>query len=104
MSQIDYKVVVRSHATSWYKPNTDILHRIDGPAAEYKNGYKEWYFEDKFHRVDGPAIEFVSGEKQWWLNGKLLTEAEHKALTAQKPTCDGKIVEIDGQKYKLTLV
>jgi hypothetical protein len=27
----------------WYV--NDFLHRLDGPACEYNNGHKEWYFE-----------------------------------------------------------
>src|SRR5438132_8260852 len=32
----------------WYKSN--ILHRDDGPAIEYKNGDNVWYKLGKFHR------------------------------------------------------
>ena len=47
------------------------LHRIDGPAVEYLDGYKEWYANGKRHRLDGPAIEWSDGHKEWWVNGKL---------------------------------
>jgi hypothetical protein len=75
-------------------------HREDGPAIEWSNGDKSWYLNGKFHREDGPAIEYSNGTKSWYLNGKKLTEQEHKAATS-KPTCEGKIVEIDGKKYEL---
>ena len=47
-----------------------ILHRLDGPAAEYANGSKAWYINGKLHREDGPAAEFASGDKYWYINGK----------------------------------
>lgn len=71
----------------------DLLHREDGPAAEYvcganhyyyqgirhrSNGpaiddrYKVYYFHGKLHRLDGPAIEHPSGYKEWWVeNNKI---------------------------------
>ena len=36
----------------------------------------------------------------WFLNGKKVTEEEHKMRTS-KATCEGKVVEIDGVKYEL---
>ena len=72
---------------------------------EYKvkvhgNGDKVWYLKGKRHREDGPAIERADGDKCWYLNGKEVTEDEHKKRTF-KATCEGKVVEIDGIKYKL---
>ena len=54
----------------------------------------------KLHRLDGPAIEISNGYKAWYVEGNKLTEQQFKALTS-KPTCSGKIVEIDGIKYQL---
>jgi hypothetical protein len=76
------------------------LHREDGPAIEHFNGTKEWWLNDKLHRENGPAVEHSNGSKEWWLNGEHMSEEEHRART-QNPTCNGKIVEIDGKKYKL---
>jgi hypothetical protein len=119
---IEYKVEVYSNGSKhWYLD--DKLHREDGPAVEYSkvgkmwylngkrhredgpaiesyNGSKCWCLNDKLHREDGPAIECPDGSKCWFLNGEELTEQEHKAATS-KPNCEGKIVEIDGKKYKL---
>lgn len=33
-----------------------ILHRENGPAVEYADGDKAWWFNGKKHRVGGPAI------------------------------------------------
>ena len=77
-------------------------HREDGPAIEDADGTKSWYRNGKLHREDGPAVEWADGSKEWYLNGKYLTEAEFNARTKKQSTCDGKVVEIDGKKYKLT--
>jgi hypothetical protein len=82
----------------WYRNGK--LHREGGPAIECANGTKYWYLNDKRHREDGPAIEYAYGDKYWYLNGKLLTEAEFNARIKQS-SCDGRVVEIDGKKYKL---
>lgn len=105
MSQT-YKVTVHSNRTEWCKPNTTTLHRLDGPAVEWKDGAKEWRVEGKLHRLDGPAIEWNDGGKEYWLDGKHLTEEKFLALTQPKaePSCDGKTVEIDGKKYVLKQV
>ncbi|MDE1833810.1 MAG: hypothetical protein KGH64_00570 [Candidatus Micrarchaeota archaeon] len=78
----------------WYL--NDRLHRTDGPAIECANGTKFWYLNDQRHRTDGPAVEYADGGKAWYLNGQQVTEAE-----VIKNSCNGKIVEIEGKKYKL---
>ena len=69
----------------------------------YDNGDKFWFLDDKLHREDGPACEYADGDKFWFLNGKELTEAEFNARNKPKPkpSCAGKVVEIDGVKYTL---
>ena len=52
----------------WRLPDSK-RHRIDGPAAEYANGNKQWRVNDKLHREDGPAVELANGDKEWWVNG-----------------------------------
>jgi hypothetical protein len=47
-----------------------LLHRLDGPAIEWNDGMKEWWQNGSLHRLDGPAIEYSSGTKEWWKNGK----------------------------------
>ena len=77
-------------------------HREDGPAIEDANGDKEWYLNDKLHREDGPAVEWENGDKEWFLNGKYYAEEEYnKEISKRKNSCNGKVVEIDGKKYKL---
>jgi hypothetical protein len=84
---------------SWWVD--DKRHRLDGPAVEYANGHKSWWVKGKRHRLGGPAIEGADGSKSWWVDGEELTEEEFNEYIKPKPTCDGKIVEVDGIKYKL---
>ena len=77
-------------------------HRLDGPACEWADGDKSWWVEGKRHRLDGPAIEWADGRKEWFVEGEPLTEKEFNAYIKSKSTCEGKIVEVDGIKYKLT--
>jgi hypothetical protein len=82
----------------WYLDGKS--HREDGPAIEFANGTKYWYLDGKLHREDGPAIECANGNKYWYLEDKKLTEQEHnKRMNTHN--CSGKIVEVDGVKYKL---
>ncbi len=77
------------------------LHREDGPSIIDPSGYQAWCKNGKFHREDGPAIIYPDGTHKWYLNGKQFTQKE---FDKQTKTCNGKVVEIDGVKYKLTLV
>ena len=101
----EYIVKVKGDRTEWYNLEGQ-LHREDGPAFEWPDGSKEWYINGKLHREDGPAIEDTNGTKKWWLNGEKLTEKKFnkmiKKINDTTNSCNDKIVEIDGKKYKLT--
>ena len=71
-----YTVKVDSNGDRFWHNEKNQLHREDGPAVEYTNGYKSWWINGKYHREDGPAIEYTSGNKEWWINGNELTEEE----------------------------
>ena len=86
----------------WWVNNK--LHRLDGPAIEYADGDKEWYVDGKRHRLDGPAVEYVDGDKHWYVNGAEMTEEEFNEYIKPKPSYEGKVVEIDGKKYKLVSI
>jgi hypothetical protein len=87
----------------WYQNGK--LHRLDGPAIEHaKGGNKYWYQNDKLHRLDGPAVEYSNGVKWWFIEGTRYTEEEFNKKINLKQSCDGKIVEIEGIKYKLKKV
>ena len=120
---IKYIVTVDDDGTKrWYL--NDKRHREDGPAIEYTNGTKfwylngnrhrtdgpavecvgnkYWYLNDNLHREDGPAIEWAAGTKCWYLDGASYTEADWSKQTQKvKAPCVGKVVEVDGVKYKL---
>jgi hypothetical protein len=122
-----YKVTVDNDKTiRWYN-DKDQPHRLDGPAIEYVNGSKEWYVDGKRHRLDGPAIEWANGDKSWWVDGKRhrldgpaveyasgykawyvdgkkMTEKEFNEYIKPKPSSEGKVVEVDGVKYRLVKV
>lgn len=84
---------------SWYAEGK--FHRLDGPAFEDADGTKEWCVEGKLHRLDGPAVEWTSGFKAWYVEGKKMTEEEFNEYIKPKPTCEDKIIEYDGVKYRL---
>jgi hypothetical protein len=84
----------------WY--SNDKRHREDGPAVEYANGSKYWYINGKAHREDGPAIECADGTKEWYIDDIRLTEEQFNAR--KNVCCEGKTVQIDGVKYRLTKV
>jgi hypothetical protein len=59
-----------------------LRHREDGPAIE-EDGTKYWYKHGKLHRADGPATEWVDGFKEWWYNGeriKCFTQEEFEKI------------------------
>jgi hypothetical protein len=84
---------------AWYVDNK--CHRLDGPAVECANGYKAWFVDGKRHRLDGPAVEWADGYKEWRVDGKEMSEKEFNEYTKPKPSCEGKVVEVDGVKYRL---
>ncbi len=64
----EYTVKIEDGITRWYKPGTNELHRLDGPAIEYANGYKYWYIED---------VKYTEAE----FNAKVSPKAIVKELT-----------------------
>jgi hypothetical protein len=34
------------------------------------NGARLYYLKGHYHRLDGPAIEYSNGEKYWYFHGK----------------------------------
>jgi len=41
------------------------------------NGTKRWYLNNQLHRTDGPAIEYYNGYKYWFLNNISLSQEEY---------------------------
>ena len=97
-------IAVNTNGDKFWLLNNE-YHRVDGPAIEYANGAKEWFLNGQYHRVNGPAIEYANGYKEWWFKGhkRFASQTWQKELDKFKPTCNNKVVEIDGKKYKLVL-
>ena len=56
----------------WYNED-GLYHREDGPAIEYKDGTKIWFFHDEYHRLDGPAWIHDNGDTDWYINDYYVT-------------------------------
>jgi len=98
----EYTVKIDSAGSVWwYKPGTEILHRLDGPAVEYTNGFTAWYQDGKLHRLDGPAIEDADGFKAWYIEGIKYTEAEFNAKVSAKELTVAEISELLGFDVKV---
>ena len=54
---------------NYFKNAEGQFHREDGPAIEYSDGTKLWFYHGTRHRLDGPAIERVDGSKEYFING-----------------------------------
>ena len=62
----------------WYKG--DKLHREDGPAKVYLNGYMYWYFEDELHNLNGPAIICPDGHIEWYVHGRRIIPSRYNRV------------------------
>jgi hypothetical protein len=65
----EYFIEIDKWGNKHWRNKDGELHRLDGPAVEWPNGYKAWYENGIIHRIDGPAIERSDGYKDWWKNG-----------------------------------
>lgn len=56
-----------------------ILHREDGPAfiSDYA---KSWRYNNMLHRLDGPAVEYSNGFKEWFVQGNRLSDEKQILL------------------------
>jgi hypothetical protein len=90
---------------AWYRNGK--LHREDEPAVIYANGNKYWYLNGKRHRKDGPAIEYASGAKSWYLNGQEYSKAEyglhHQAVSPLEKQAAETGSAHDSKEYKLSI-
>jgi len=95
-----YIVTVDGYGNKCWYNEANQLHRLDGPAVDDVHGIKCWYQNGQCHRLDGPAVEYANGDKYWYIEDEELTEAEFLKRT-KVSTCENKVVEVDGMKYKL---
>jgi hypothetical protein len=69
-------VISKNGDKKWYNSEGE-LHRLEGPAWEYKDGYKEWWVNGKLHRLDGPAMEYLNGAEYYWVDGVEFDEQDY---------------------------
>jgi len=62
----DKPAIVYNNGNLYYCNNGKIHRNYDKPAVIDADGTKCWYKEGKLHRLRGPAIEWSDGEKEWW--------------------------------------
>ena len=72
---------------------------IEYKVKVHAHGVEVWYLNDELHCEHGAAIRHANGDKTWYLRGEKLTEAEFNKR--MNKSCSGKVVEIEGVKYKL---
>ncbi|MFM1755408.1 MAG: hypothetical protein RL621_312 [Bacteroidota bacterium] len=83
-----------------------LSHREDGPAIICSDGYQKWCLEGKPHNLNGPAVIYPNGAEIYCLHGQkyYIKENWEKEVAKLKNPYYDKIIEIDGKKYKLTLI
>jgi len=98
---IEYTVEVDDNNTIW-RLNGKLHREGDLPAKEYTDGTQKWFVNGECHRENGPAMEWPDGKKGWYLKGVNYTEEEYnEKMNPKQESCEGKIIEVDGKKYKL---
>lgn len=71
------------------------LHRTDGPAVEWVDGYRAWWFDGKLHRVDGPAVVHADGDRAWYLNGYRLCDGDPVVVEKNEGSFKTTTIKID---------
>ena len=66
----NYAKVIVEYGDKLYYNEKGQLHRLDGPAVEYKNGSKIWYINNNRHRNIDPSCEWKNGDKYWVFKNK----------------------------------
>ena len=46
------------------------------------NDDKYWFINGKLHRTDGPAVVYTNGYKEWWINDKEYSFSEWIKLSS----------------------
>jgi hypothetical protein len=74
MDKSEIILTIDNVGTKRWKNEKEELHRLDGPAIEWRSGSKEWYQNNKLHRLDGPAYTTNSGYKEGRFRGSIHRE------------------------------
>ena len=78
---LKYRIVVDAYGNRFYCNNTGEWHRENGPAVEYANGTKRWYYKGRLHRTNGPAVIWADGTELWYQYGLLHRIDGHAVVT-----------------------
>ena len=91
-----YCLKIREENRIYWK--NELIHRgNDLPAAEYRNGAKEWYKEGELHREnDLPAIIYAGGQKEWFSNGSRYEIKKYENGTKEYYNIFGRFHRYDG--------
>jgi hypothetical protein len=69
MGESELTITIDSSKTKRWRNKKGKLHRLDGPAVEWRNGSKEWWVDGFRHRSDGPSIVYTDGHMEWHVIG-----------------------------------
>ena len=84
-AETGHPVKPRSGEKERWENSEGQLHRYDGPAVEYTDGFRVWYQNDQRHRDDGPAVEHADGYREWWQSDRLIArndQPDYQAVLA----------------------
>ena len=108
-----YIVTVDAKGTYW-RNEAGKDHRLEGPAHEYKNGMVSFWVNGERHREEGPSRYTVDKDGRitgecYFLHNRMMLKAEWEKEVAKLKApavdpCLGKVVEVDGKKYRLSAV
>ena len=68
--RVEYHNASGQLSARYYYDVAGKLHREDGPAVEWADGYKAYYIHGLPHREDGPAVETADGGKKYYIHGQ----------------------------------
>lgn len=89
-----YVKVFPNGDTYWFtNPECTIIHRENGPAIEFADGYKVYFQNNKWHRLDGPARIWSDGYEEYWIDGLEYTKEDF--LKKTKPVKELTVAEVE---------
>ena len=54
----------------------------------WSGGAKWWWLEYQHHRANGPAVQWSNGDREWYYRDRRVTEYELMMLSAQEQAND----------------
>jgi len=65
---------------------------------KYDDRTEHYNKDGQLHREDGPAVEYNDGYKEYWIEGVPLSEEEFKTIQAEIPFYDKLIEDLKKQR------